>query len=314
LAQRVFIRRERQVGQTVSTGSAFSGGDEVKEAMMDVTCEIDEVRGLVSAARQRGCGIGCVPTMGALHAGHMSLVEACRQHVDYTVLTLFVNPTQFGPREDLGKYPRPLEADLEACRAAGVDCVFRPEIPSLYPPGFDTWVSVDGLSSILEGEFRPGHFRGVTTIVAKLFQIVQPDVACFGAKDYQQQTVIRRMVRDLNMPVEIVVCPTVRESDGLAMSSRNLYLSPVERKNSLVISRALQHAEQRLCGGETSISVVEQEMATMLSSVPGIRPQYAVIRDPDTLAKLESPQPRLVALIAAFAGQTRLIDNLLIQL
>jgi pantoate--beta-alanine ligase len=195
-----------------------------------------------------------------------------------------------------------------------VDCVFLPEIPSLYPPGFDTWVSVDGLSGILEGEFRPGHFRGVTTIVAKLFQIVQPDVACFGAKDYQQQTLIRRMVTDLNIPVEIVVCPTIRDADGLAMSSRNAFLSPAERNKALTISQTLRHAERRLLDGEHNISVVEQEMATMLGAIPGIQPQYAVIRDPGTLAKLENAQSEMVALIAAFVGQTRLIDNLTIHL
>lgn len=281
---------------------------------MDVITEIDAIRGRIAAARQQGCRIGCVPTMGALHAGHLSLVAECRKRVDYTIATIFVNPTQFGPNEDLSKYPRPLEADLEACRGAGVDCVFLPATSSLYPAGFDTWVSVEKLSTILEGEFRPQHFRGVTTIVAKLFNIVQPDVACFGAKDYQQQTMIRRMVLDLNLPIEIVVCPTVREPDGLAMSSRNVYLSTEERQSSLALSQALHLAERMLWSGERDVATIEQAMLSHLASVSAVRPQYAVLRDPDTLEELEKMPSVVVALIAAFVGQTRLIDNLTIPI
>ncbi|SFI19437.1 pantoate--beta-alanine ligase [Planctomicrobium piriforme] len=281
---------------------------------MDVTGEIGEVRRLVAAARQRGCGIGCVPTMGALHPGHVSLVAECRKRVDYTVLTIFVNPTQFAPHEDLNKYPRPIEADLAACRAAGVDCVFMPEISSLYPPGYDTWVTVEGMSSLLEGEFRPGHFRGVATIVAKLFNIVHPDIACFGSKDYQQQSLIRQMVRDLNQPVEIVVCPTIREPDGLAMSSRNVYLSPSDRETAVVLSRSLRTAEQALLSGERDVAAVEARMRAELESKPNVRVQYAVIRDPVTLQPLTESQPEMVGLIAAYVGQTRLIDHLTIRL
>jgi pantoate--beta-alanine ligase len=280
---------------------------------MEVVTTIPELRSQVAAARGRGCRIGCVPTMGALHRGHISLVEECRKHVDYTVVTIFVNPTQFSPTEDLSKYPRPIEADLAACRQAGVDCVYLPEVPSLYPEGFDTWVSVDQLSRILEGEFRPTHFRGVTTIVCKLFNIVQPDIACFGAKDYQQQAMIRRMVNDLNIPVEIVVCPTVREPDGLALSSRNLYLSPQERETALVISRTLTLAKERYLSGQFEIPQIEAEMWSTLTATPGVEPQYAVIRDPETLGELPSLQDRAVALIAAFVGKTRLIDNLTIH-
>jgi len=281
---------------------------------VDVIQEINEVRRLVHAARQRGCGIGCVPTMGALHEGHLSLVEECRQRVNYTIVTIFVNPTQFAPHEDLNKYPRPLEADLAACQAAGVDCVYLPDVTSLYPPGYESWVTVEGISACLEGEFRPEHFRGVTTIVAKLFNIVQPDVACFGSKDYQQQAVIRQMVRDLNFPIEIVVCPTIREPDGLALSSRNIYLSPEERVTALTLSRSLRVAEAVLKSGEKSVKVAEEQMLAELTSTPGVGVQYAVIRDPVTLKPIESSQPEMVALIAALVGKTRLIDHLTIRL
>jgi pantoate--beta-alanine ligase len=281
---------------------------------LDVTADIAALRALVASARQRGCRVGCVPTMGALHAGHLSLVEECRRQADYVVVTIFVNPTQFGPEEDLERYPRPMEADLEACRQAGVHAVYMPEVTSLYPPGYDTWVSVDGLSAILEGEFRPTHFRGVTTIVLKLFHIVQPDVACFGAKDYQQQTMIRRMVEDLHLPVEIVVGPTIREPDGLALSSRNAYLSDTERRSALSLFQSLTMAEAALAEGETDMRAVERAMWELLRSAPGVEPQYAVVRDPETLAELDAPRPEMVALVAAKVGQTRLIDNRTIRL
>jgi len=279
---------------------------------MEVVRTIAEMRAYVSAAREQGRIIGCVPTMGALHAGHMSLVEACRKRVDDTVLTIFVNPTQFSPTEDLSRYPRPLEADLEACRRAGVNCVYLPEVASLYPPGDDTWVVVDALSRKLEGEFRPTHFRGVTTIVTKLFNIIQPDVACFGAKDYQQQALICRMVKDLHIPVEIVLCPTFREPDGLALSSRNVYLSAQERQTALIIFQTLNMAEKRLQAG-AAVTDVESAMWAQLQSTPDVSPQYAVIRHPETLDPVSTPVPEVIALIAAFVGQTRLIDNLRIQ-
>ncbi len=281
---------------------------------MEVTGEIGEIREAVSLARQRGCRIGCVPTMGALHSGHLSLIEECRKRVDYVLVTIFVNPTQFGEGEDLSNYPRPLEADLAACEKSGVDAVYAPEIASLYPPGFETWVEVDEMSKILEGECRPVHFRGVTTIVAKLFNIVQPVVACFGAKDYQQQALIRQMVRDLNMPVDVVVCPTIREADGLALSSRNQYLSPEQRQTALCLSQALELANEALQGGEKDIAAVEKQMLKHLNSFDDVQPDYAVIRDPDSLKELQEPQPEMVALISTFVGQTRLIDNRRISL
>jgi pantoate--beta-alanine ligase len=280
---------------------------------MQITGSIDDVRQAVRAARSAGRRIGCVPTMGALHAGHASLIEHAGRISDFVVVTIFVNPTQFGPGEDLRRYPRPLENDLAACRAAGVSLVFRPEPDEMYPHGFESAVEVTRLSQVLEGAARPDHFRGVATVVAKLLNIVQPDVACFGQKDYQQQTLIRRMVRDLNLPVEIVVCPTVRESDGLAMSSRNIYLTGPQRQAALSLHRCLRSAEQGIRGGEDDLTALASRMLAELASHPDVDPDYAVIADADTLETLARPRSRMIALVAARLGGTRLIDNLLIE-
>ena len=274
-----------------------------------VTSHIPELRHAVATARLSGCTIGCVPTMGALHAGHVSLIEECRRRTDFVVATIFVNPSQFAPHEDLTKYPRPLERDLQMCRDAGANLVYVPEVPALYPPGFQTWVTVEEISKPLEGTFRATHFRGVTTIVLKLFNIVQPDVACFGAKDYQQQTIIRRMVTDLDLPVEVVVCPTVREPDGLALSSRNVYLSRKERMIALSLSQSLALAQERLDAGERDLASITQAMRAKLQAHPEIQIDYVVIADPDSLLELTTPQSTMVALIAARVGATRLIDN-----
>ena len=274
-----------------------------------VTSHIPELRQAVATARLSGCTVGCVPTMGALHAGHVSLIEECRRRTDFVVATIFVNPSQFAPHEDLTKYPRPLERDLQMCRDAGANLVYVPEVPALYPPGFQTWVSVEEISKPLEGTFRATHFRGVTTIVLKLFNIVQPDVACFGAKDYQQQTIIRRMVTDLDLPVEVVVCPTVREPDGLALSSRNVYLSRKERMIALSLSQSLALAQERLDAGQRDLASISQAMRAPLQAHPEIQIDYVVIADPDSLVELTSPQSTMVALIAARVGATRLIDN-----
>lgn len=279
-----------------------------------VTGSIDEVRLAVRAARNRGRRIGCVPTMGALHSGHVSLMCECRKRSDFVVVTVFVNPTQFAPNEDLDQYPRTAENDLVTCADEGIDLVFMPQISTLYPRDFESWVTVEKLSTVLEGARRPGHFRGVTTIVMKLFNIVQPDVACFGAKDYQQQTIIRRMVRDLDIPIEIVVCPTVREPDGLALSSRNTYLTQADRRSALSLSQCLHLARERLRGGETRIAAVREEMLSHLRSFPNVTPDYVVIADPETLQPLERPQQEMVALVAATVGSTRLIDNMQITL
>ncbi len=279
-----------------------------------VTSDLGEVRRAVAAARSRGSSVGCVPTMGALHAGHVSLLQQARTETGYVAATIFVNPAQFGPQEDLAKYPRPIEQDLKLCRDADVDLVFMPEASAIYPDGFATWVEVSGLSAVLEGASRPGHFRGVATVVLKLLNIVQPDRAYFGAKDYQQQTLIRRMVRDLNLPVEIVICPTIRESDGLALSSRNVYISKGERKSAIALYESLQLAARRLREGERDPAAVAQAMRDHLDSRPGVVTDYAVVADPDTLELLAEPQLRMVALVAARVGTTRLIDNLMIEL
>lgn len=279
-----------------------------------VTAHPDELRRCVRRARQAGRTIGCVPTMGALHAGHVSLMSAARQRCDFNVATIFVNPTQFAPQEDLSKYPRPVEQDLKACREAGMDLVFMPQIPDMYPAGFSTWVTVEDLSTRWEGASRPTHFRGVTTIVMKLFQLVQPDVSFFGQKDYQQQLLIRRMVRDLDVPVEIVTCPTVREPDGLALSSRNVYLSPEERLSARALSQALRFAEEQLRSGERQMTNLQAAMRETLRSQPFIQPDYAAIADADTLEPITEPRPRMVVLIAARVGTTRLIDNCVVDL
>lgn len=279
-----------------------------------VTAHPDELRRCVRRARQEGRSIGCVPTMGALHPGHVSLMSAARERCDFNVVTIFVNPTQFAPHEDLAKYPRPVEQDLKACRDAGMDLVFMPQIPDMYPAGFATWVTVEDLSTRWEGASRPTHFRGVTTIVMKLFQLVQPDVSFFGQKDYQQQLLIRRMVRDLDVPVEIATCPTVREPDGLALSSRNVYLSPEERASARALSQALRLAEERLRSGERRIAEVQAAMLELLRSQPFVQPDYATIADADTLEPITEPRDRMVVLIAARVGATRLIDNCVIDL
>ncbi|MBX3439405.1 MAG: pantoate--beta-alanine ligase [Planctomycetaceae bacterium] len=279
---------------------------------MQVAKSIVEVRDAVAESRQRGSRVGCVPTMGALHAGHLSLMTECRRQCDYVVVWIFVNPTQFAPHEDLGKYPRPLEDDLAKCSAAGVDLVFTPEVSTLYPEGFETFVTVDQLSRVFEGTQRPTHFRGVSTIVTKIFNIIQPDVACFGQKDYQQQALIRRMVRDLDIPVEIVTCPTIREPDGLALSSRNMYLNKDERQAALSLYQSLQWASERVRAGETDLVRLRGEMLDQLRQQPLVQPDYATIADADTLEVLDVPRGRMVALVAARVGTTRLIDNLLL--
>ncbi len=275
---------------------------------------ITELREHVRAARHSSLRIGCVPTMGALHAGHISLVEAAKRECEFVVVTIFVNPTQFAPHEDLSKYPRPFERDLEMCRAAGVDVVFHPEVETVYPTGATTFVEVAGLSSILEGAFRPTHFRGVATIVLKLFNMVLPDVAFFGQKDFQQQLVIKQMVRDLDVPVEIRTCPTLREPDGLAMSSRNVYLSADDRQTSLALSQALKLATEMCQQAETNPAEVRAAMCRHLESFPGVRVDYATLVDATSLAEIESFVPEMVALIAARVGTTRLIDNMTVRL
>lgn len=279
---------------------------------MLITADFSELRRKVATARLAGQRIGCVPTMGALHAGHTSLMDQARQECDFVIATLFVNPTQFGPREDLQKYPRPFEADREKCHAAGVDLLFRPNVDAMYPPGFATFVDVEGLTANFEGAVRPWHFRGVTTIVTKLLNLTQPDKAYFGQKDFQQQAIIRRMCRDLDIPTEIVTCPTVRDPDGLALSSRNVYLSPTERTSGLSLYRALCLARDNVKTGEQNLNAIRLAMRAEMEQTPGVAVDYATIADPDSLVELTELQPRMVALVAARVGPTRLIDNMLI--
>ncbi|MGE3314583.1 MAG: pantoate--beta-alanine ligase [Planctomycetaceae bacterium] len=281
---------------------------------MIVTEQIDEVRRQVAAARGRRLSIGLVPTMGALHEGHLSLIRAARDECGFVVVTIFVNPTQFGPSEDFTRYPRPIEQDLELCRAAGADLVFQPDAKAIYPDGFATFVDVGGISSVLEGAHRPGHFRGVATVVLKLFNIVSADVAYFGRKDYQQQLLIRTMCRELDLPMTIRTCPTVREPDGLALSSRNRYLSATDRKTALGLSQSLRLAEEQLRGGATDVVAVRKSMRAHLEALPGVVVDYATVADPETLEELEKPRDEMVALVAARVGNTRLIDNLPISL
>ena len=274
---------------------------------------VADVRQHVREARRRGLVVGCVPTMGALHAGHASLVEAARRECGYVVVTVFVNPTQFGPNEDFSRYPRMLEGDLALCRGAGANLMFHPDPAAMYPEGFQTTVEVAEVTCPLEGAHRPGHFRGVTTVVLKLLNIVQPDVAYFGLKDYQQQLVVRTMCRDLDLPVEIRPCETVREPDGLAMSNRNRYLSADERRRALSLSQALAGAREQLLAGETNVPAVREGMLARLRSA-GADVDYATVADPETLEELNAPRPEMVALVAARVGATRLIDNMRISL
>jgi pantoate--beta-alanine ligase len=280
---------------------------------MKTVATIEKLREEVAAARTAGKQIGCVPTMGALHAGHVSLVKAAKAATDFVVVTVFVNPAQFGPSEDLAMYPRPLEEDLARCRAAGVDLVFHPDVSVVYPRENATFVEVPGLSDVLEGAFRQGHFRGVTTVVLKLLNIVLPDVAFVGRKDYQQQLLIRKMVADLDVPVEIMTCPTVREADGLALSSRNTFLSPAERETALAISRSLERARQMVENEKSSVALARSELQKRLTETAGLSLDYATIVDAATLEEDDEATCSavdLVALVAARVGATRLIDNL----
>jgi pantoate--beta-alanine ligase len=274
---------------------------------------IEEVGGAVGRARRSGLRIGLVPTMGALHDGHARLVERCRAEAGYVVVSIFVNPTQFGPTEDLARYPRTLEEDLRRCAAAGADLVFTPAEEVIYPRGRSaTFVEVPGLSHVLEGAIRPGHFRGVATVVLALFEIVRPDLAVFGQKDYQQQLLIRRMVQDLHVPVEILIEPTVREPDGLAMSSRNRYLAPDERRVATVLWRALRRGREAVAAGERDADRVRQILDVTISLEKSARLDYVEVTDAETLEPLSTIDPGrpAVALVAARVGSTRLIDNM----
>lgn len=279
---------------------------------MNVIKESAAARGAVQNARARGMRVGFVPTMGALHAGHMSLVQAAKAQCDIVAVSIFVNPTQFGPTEDFSRYPRPLEADLAMCQRASVDLVFTPALETMYPPGAETKVGVGKIGEILCGAFRPGHFDGVATIVAKLFNILPADAAFFGEKDYQQLIIIRRMARDLDFPIEIVGCPTVREADGLAMSSRNVYLSKSERLQARSLSASLFAARDSVnTGGRDSQRIAERIRKTILQAGPA-EIDYIAVVDPDDLHPIPHVEANARICLAVRIGSTRLIDNVLV--
>ena len=257
--------------------------------------------------------LGLVPTMGALHAGHLSLVQACRERCDVTAVSIFVNPTQFGPNEDLGKYPRTWDEDCEQLEAAGVDVLFAPSVEEIYPAGgLGSFVEVPGIADRLDGASRPGHFRGVSTVVTKLFHIIGPDVAFFGQKDAAQVALLRAMVRDLNFALEIAVCPTVRAKDGLALSSRNRYLSASERIEALALCASLSRVEAAASGGVTDAGRLREAMRSCLSATPGVRVDYAEIVDPETLLPVSDVADGALVAVAAWVGETRLIDNMVL--
>jgi pantoate--beta-alanine ligase len=274
----------------------------------------DELRRQVLAWRAAGESVGLVPTMGALHAGHLSLVARSVEECRRTVVTIFVNPTQFGPDEDFARYPRPLDRDLDLLAAANADLVFVPAADEMYRTGHATFVDVEGISERWEGAIRPGHFRGVATIVLKLFNLAPADRAYLGQKDYQQTVVIRRMVADLNSPIEVRVLPTVREPDGLALSSRNAYLSADERSRALALSRSLRRAAELAAAGQRDAKLIAAEMRRIVESTPGLNLDYATLVDPDNLEEVGRVAGPVVALVAARIGRTRLIDNEVINI
>jgi len=262
--------------------------------------------------RRVGDRVGLVPTMGYLHEGHLSLLRRARELADFVVVTIFVNPTQFGPNEDLDRYPRDRDGDLEKCLVEGVDCVFTPERDAIYPPGYQTHVEVERLSRPLCGATRPGHFRGVATVVTKLFNMVGPCVAVFGEKDYQQLQVIRRTARDLDQPVEVVGSPIIREPDGLALSSRNAYLDPSQRRQATCLHRSLQAVRMRARRGALTAQEAADVARGVIEAEPDARIDYVEVRDGVTLEPIETLQPGTLVALAVFVGQTRLIDNMVL--
>ena len=281
---------------------------------MIVARTIAEIRQVVADARRGGASVGLVPTMGTLHEGHLSLIDAARAKCDFVVVSIFVNPTQFGPGEDYEQYPRVLDADQAACRARGVAAVFAPDAAEMYPPGHATSVHVAGLTDGLCGAHRPGHFDGVCTVVAKLFNIVGADVAYFGAKDYQQALAVRRMARDLDMPIRVELCPIVREADGLAMSTRNARLNDEERRQATALSKSLRLADERIRAGNRRSAEILAEMRDMLArEAPLGKVDYVEIVDPDCLESVEVIQGAVVAALAVRFHSARLIDNMLLE-
>lgn len=282
--------------------------------MPPVICtNIDETRHAVAAARAAGKSIGLVPTMGALHVGHVSLIRAARAQTGFVAVSIFVNPTQFGPKEDLSRYPRPFEKDRQLCADENVDLIFHPTPEIMYPPSFKTFVEVRDLQDVLCGASRPGHFRGVATVVLKLFTILQPDVAYFGQKDAQQARLLEQMVDDLNVPVKLKLCPIVREPDGLALSSRNVYLNAEQRASAVVLHRALQAAVKRIDAGQRESAPLIEEVRSTIEAAPGARVDYVAIVDMASLQPIAIVKGRVLIAVAVYFGTTRLIDNVILE-
>lgn len=280
---------------------------------MIVVKTIKQVRQIIALQKKQGNRIGLVPTMGALHEGHLSLIRLARKHSDFVVVSIFVNPTQFGPKEDFKKYPRNLKKDAALCQTAGADLIFSPNVKEVYPEGFSTYINVEGLTKGLCGASRPGHFRGVATVVSKLFNIVQPDVAVFGQKDAQQLAVIRQMTKDLDLPVKIIGAPIVRERDGLAMSSRNAYLTPEERKQAVALSRALELAGLNIKKGVKEVKVIKAEMIKLLKNdAPLGKIDYIEIVDNEILKSVKQVKKNTLIALAVKFPNARLIDNTVI--
>jgi pantoate--beta-alanine ligase len=279
-----------------------------------VVSDGESLRRAVRAAREAGQTVGLVPTMGALHEGHLSLVGAARAECDMAVVTIFVNPTQFAPHEDFRRYPRDLDRDLALLAERGCDLVFVPAEDEMYRPGHATFIDVGPIGDVLEGEFRPGHFRGVATVVMKLFQLAPADRAYFGRKDYQQLLVVRQMVADLNVPIDVRECPIVREPDGLAMSSRNVYLSADERQQAVALHRALRLAEELAAEGERDVATIRRQMQREIERTGGIELQYLAFVADGTLTPVETITGPTTIAVAARVGKTRLIDNTLVSM
>jgi pantoate--beta-alanine ligase len=276
---------------------------------------IPELRSILNDSRDKKKSIGFVPTMGYLHDGHLSLIRKAKSENDVVVVSIFVNPTQFGPTEDFARYPRDIHRDTELARSAGCDILFTPTVEEMYPLGFSTYVIVEEISAVLEGKFRPNHFKGVTTVVLKLLNIVQPGITYFGQKDAQQSILIRKMVRELNVPIEISIVPTLREADGLAMSSRNVYLNPEERKNAAVLNRSLQLAQQLIRSGERNTEKIINEMDSMIRSKnPSVIDYIEIVGTEDLVKKdIITNGEKVLIPIAVRFGKTRLIDNIIIN-
>lgn len=280
---------------------------------IEIAETIELTRAAVARARANALTVALVPTMGALHQGHASLIRQARAEHGYVVVSIFVNPTQFGPNEDFDRYPRPFEADAQICEREGADLIFHPEPAVMYPPGFCSAVEVHRLADVLEGASRPGHFRGVATVVLKLLNIVRPNVAYFGQKDAQQFRLLEQMVRDLDLPLTLRLCPTVREPDGLALSSRNVYLDPTQRQAATVLSRVLAEVRQRVDAGERRADELIRLARDRIGATAGARVDYVAVVDYETLQPIERLRGRVLIALAVYFGATRLIDNTLID-